>query len=184
MSLWHDIKVRLGLEEEWDEEYDSDEYHVETQEPDDSGDDGYYGRKVYESPHSDTPSVRRLDREPDVDRARRADRGREHLREVSPSDVSTMSPQVQMHIVEPKSYGEVQSIADKYKQGIPVIMNMTVTSPDVAKRILDFASGVTYGLDGGLEKISDRVFMLTPANVDVSAGDFRHLKDTGLFTLE
>ena len=89
-----------------------------------------------------------------------------------------------MHIVEPKSYGEVQSIADKYKQGIPVIMNMTATPPDVAKRILDFASGVTYGLGGGLEKISDRVFMLTPANVDVSAGDFRHLKEKGLFTLE
>ena len=184
MSLWHDIKVRLGLEEDWDEEYDSDEYYDEAHESDDSGDDDYYGRKVYESPHSETPSVRRLEREPDIDRARRIDRGREHLREAPPADISTMSPQVQMHIVEPKSYGEVQSIADRYKQGIPVIMNMTVTSPDVAKRVLDFASGLTYGLGGGLEKISDRVFMLTPANVDVSAGDFRHLKEKGLFTLE
>ena len=183
MSLWHDIKVRLGLEEEWDEEYDSDEYYDEAHESDDSGDD-FYGRKVYESPHTESSSVLKLDREPDIDRAKRAERGREHLREAPPADVSAMSPQVKMHIVEPKNYGEVQSIADRYKQGIPVIMNMTLTPPDVAKRILDFASGVTYGLGGGLEKISDRVFMLTPANVDVSAGDFRHLKEKGLFTLE
>ena len=184
MSLWHDIKVRLGLEEEWDEDYDSSEYYDEEYESSDSSDDDFYGSKVYESPHSDSPSVRRLEREPDIERTRRADRRHEHLREAPPADVAPMSPQVQMHIVEPKSYGEVQSIADKYKQGIPVIMNMTVTPPDVAKRILDFASGLTYGLGGGLEKISDRVFMLTPANVDVSAGDFRHLKEKGLFTLE
>ncbi len=68
--------------------------------------------------------------------------------------------------------------------GTPVIMNMSMTSPDVAKRMIDFASGLTYGLDGGLQKISDKVFMLTPANVDVSAGDMRRLRDTGLFSAE
>ena len=183
MSLWHDIKVRLGLEEEWDDEYDSDEYYDEEEIDSDESDD-FYGRSVYETPHGDPAAVRRLNREPDIDRARRGERSKDHLRTAPPADVTPMTPQVQMHIVEPKSYGEVQSIADKYKQGTPVIMNMTLTSPDVAKRVLDFAAGLTYGLGGGLEKISDRVFMLTPANVDVSAGDFRHLKEKGLFTLE
>ena len=95
-----------------------------------------------------------------------------------------MTPQVKMHIAEPKSYSEAQTIADRFKQGTPVIMNLTMTPPDVSKRLIDFASGLTYGLDGGLQRVSDRVFMLTPANVDVSAGEVRRLKDTGLFTLE
>ncbi len=184
MSLWHDIKVRLGLEEEWDEEYETEEYYDEEYEPDDSGDDDFYGRSVYESPYADrSASVRRLDRGPDLERAKRA-KGRDVLREAPPAEVTPMTPHVKMHIVEPKSYNEVKGIADRYKQGTPVIMNMTMTSPDVAKRLLDFAAGLTYGMDGGLDKISDRVFMLTPANVDVSAGDFRHLKEKGLFTLE
>jgi len=183
VGLWHDIKVRLGLEEEWEEEYE-DEYEGEYGDSDDSGDsdDDFYGRRVYESAYgSRSTGVRRLEREADAERARRADRD---LRPVPSGNVAAMAPQVKMHIVEPKSYGEVQSIADKFKQGTPVIMNMTLTQPDTAKRLIDFASGLTYGLDGGLQKIADRVFMLTPANVDVSAGDFRHLKEKGLFTLE
>ena len=91
---------------------------------------------------------------------------------------------MKMHIVEPKSFTEAQSIADKFKQGTPVIMNMASTSPDLAKRLLDFASGLTYGLDGGLQKVSDKVFMLTPHNVDVSDADRRRLRDTGLFSGE
>jgi len=91
---------------------------------------------------------------------------------------------MKMHIVEPRSFTEAQSIADKFKQGTPVIMNMVSTSPDLAKRLLDFASGLTYGLDGGLQKVSDRVFMLTPHNVDVSDADRRRLRDTGLFSAE
>lgn len=180
MGLWHNIKVRLGLEDDWDEEYEDyeDEYH-EADEP--SSDDGYYGRSVYESPYgSGSTGVKRVEREPDIDRARDA-----RLRSVpSGAEVSQMSPQVKMHIAEPKSFTEAQSIADKFKQGTPVIMNMTMTSPDLAKRLIDFASGLTYGLDGGLQKVSDKVFMLTPANVDVSAGEVRRLRDRGMFTID
>lgn len=88
-----------------------------------------------------------------------------------------------MHITEPKSFSEAQAIADRFKSGTPVIMNLTMTQPDLAKRLIDFASGLTYGLDGGLQKVSDKVFMLTPANVDVSAEDRRRLLDKGLFDL-
>jgi cell division inhibitor SepF len=59
-----------------------------------------------------------------------------------------------------------------------------MTKPDLAKRLLDFASGLTYGLDGGLQKVSDKVFMLTPHNVDVSDADRRRLRDTGLYSAE
>ena len=185
MSVWHNIKVRLGLEDEWDEEYGDEYYEDEIDE--DLDDDEFVARSVYESPHSSGGStIRKVSREPDLVRARGAGRGRrDELRSVpAGAEVSQMTPQVKMHIVEPKSYGEAQTIADKFKNGTPVIMNLTMTAPDVSKRLIDFASGLTYGLDGGLQKVSDRVFMLTPANVDVSAGDMRRLKDTGLFTLE
>ncbi len=89
---------------------------------------------------------------------------------------------MKMHIVEPKSFTEAQGIADKFKQGTPVIMNMATTPPDLAKRLLDFASGLTYGLDGGLQKVSDKVFMLTPHNIEVSDADRRRLRDTGMFS--
>ncbi|MBS3957599.1 MAG: cell division protein SepF [Clostridiales bacterium] len=183
MGLWQRIKVRLGLEDDWDEEYDdeNDDYDGETDEPRRS--DASYGRDGYSSPYA-TPastSVKRLSREPDIGRARDAT----PLRSVpAGGEVSAMRPQLKMAIVEPKSFTEAQAIADKFKSGTPVIMNMSATKPDLAKRVLDFASGLTYGLDGGLQKVSDKVFMLTPANVDVSAEDRRRLRDTGLFTME
>ena len=183
MGLWHNIKVRLGLEDDWDDEYYDDDHDNDVAGRDDSGEDDFYGQNDYESPHGSGGSdMRKIARDPDMERGRRGDA---HLRSV-PSDngVSQMAPKVKMHIVEPKSFTEAQAIADKFRQGTPVIMNMSMTQPDLAKRLLDFASGLTYGLNGGLQKISDKVFMLTPANVDVSAGEVRRMTDRGMFTVE
>ena len=91
---------------------------------------------------------------------------------------------MKMQIVEPRTFSEAQAIADKFKQGVPVIMNLTMTDPDLAKRLLDFASGLTYGLNGGLQKVSDKVFMLTPANVDVSDAQRAAMRDRGLFGMD
>lgn len=93
-------------------------------------------------------------------------------------------PQVKMQIVEPRAYAEAQAIADKFKMGVPVIMNLTMTDSELAKRLIDFASGLTYGLNGGLQKVSEKVFMLTPANVDVSDAQRAALRDRGLFGAE
>lgn len=188
MSLWHRIKVRLGLEDEWDDEYYDDEEEYYESDADDADDAFAPARGPgYDSPYGSGASagaVRRLDRGPDLDRARS---GGAPLRSV-PSGPghggNKSSAQMKMHIVEPKSFTEAQSIADKFKQGTPVIMNMALTQPDLAKRLLDFASGLTYGLDGGLQKVSDKVFMLTPHNVDVSDADRRRLRDTGLYSAE
>jgi cell division inhibitor SepF len=199
VSLWRDLKVRLGLEDDWDDEYYEDEGdHREHDEADEA-----FAPPQAETPPSRSPygsgagqgAVKRLDRGPDLERARGGhDGGRDYdsgrsgasLRSV-PVGAASMAPgapNMKMHIVEPRSFTEAQSIADKFKQGTPVIMNMVSTSPDLAKRLLDFASGLTYGLDGGLQKVSDRVFMLTPHNVDVSDADRRRLRDTGLFSAE
>ena len=189
MGLFHSLKVRLGLADDWDDEYD-DEYYDEDEgdEPvEPRSNDGYYGRQAasYDPPYGResrerNTSVRRLERQPDVERARDA----APLRAVpGGGHVASMSPQVKMHIIEPKSFTEAQAIADRFKSGTPVIMNLTMTKPELAKRLIDFASGLTYGLDGGLQKVSDKVFMLTPANVEVSAEDRRRLLDKGLFDL-
>jgi cell division inhibitor SepF len=199
VSLWRDLKVRLGLEDDWDEEYYEEDsgYH----EPDEDEEEAFAPPRrdttpPYQSPYGSGAgpgAVKRLDRGPDLDRAgvRGSERERGYssgssLRSVpaGPATVTPVSANMKMHIVEPKSFTEAQSIADKFKQGTPVIMNMASTTPDLAKRLLDFASGLTYGLDGGLQKVSDRVFMLTPHNVDVTDADRRRLRDTGLFSVD
>lgn len=174
MGLWRDIKARLGLADDY-EEYD--EY-----EDVDELDEEYEPAPLYRSPYDDVPStIRRVQREPDLVRAREASsRGGQ----VTPGPGMQPVPQVKMHIVEPRTFSEAQAIADKFKNGVPVIMNLTATDADLAKRLIDFASGLTYGLNGGLQKISDRVFMLTPANVDVTAAQRAALRDKGLFSLE
>ncbi|MBE0477263.1 MAG: cell division protein SepF [Coriobacteriia bacterium] len=178
MSLWNRLKVRLGLEDEY-EDYD-DEYYAEDEED----------APVYRSPYDPGErSVRRVERSPDLDRARgvsylRGVPGGGRDREEGVPREGRSPAQVRMHIVEPRSFGEAQTIADRFKQGTPVIMNMSGTPADLSKRLLDFASGLTYGLDGGLQKVSEKVFMLTPANVDVSAEDRRRLKDKGLFSID
>jgi len=171
VGVWHDIKARLGL---GDDEYDEyDEY--------DDADDGIESRDIPRSPYDEAPqSIRRVNREPDLDRAREAAR----QGTVVPGPGVQQVPQVKMQIVEPRTFSEAQAIADKFKQGVPVIMNLTMTDQDLAKRLLDFASGVTYGLNGGLQKVSDKVFMLTPANVDVSDAQRAVMRDRGLFGLD
>ncbi len=161
MGFMHRVKVMLGLADEYDDEYD-DEY-TPGEDYDDEDDPG---SRAYASPYgNESGAVRRISREPDLVRARDA----APLRAVpSPADMPVSAPQVKIHTVEPRSFGEAQSIADKFKAGQPVIMNLTGTEPELSKRLLDFASGLTYGLDGGLQKVSDKVFMLTPRNVDLS----------------
>lgn len=188
MGMWHRIKVRLGLEDEWgDEEYyeDGEYYDDDPAEVEAESDWGRSSRGSSSgSPYSSGAglnAVKRVDRGPDLDRARSMSGG--PLRSVpsGPASVTPYSPQVKMHIIEPKSFSEAQSIGDKFKQGTPVILNMTATKPELAKRFLDFTSGLTYGLDGGLQKVSDKVFMLTPHNVEVSDAERRRMRATGLF---
>lgn len=183
MGFWHRMKVRLGLEDEWDDEYYDDDTYV-AEEPDDYDDDDRDPRraKSYDSPYGSGAhpgAVKRVDRGPDMDRARSG----APLRSVptGAAAVTPVSPQVKMHIAHPKTFAEAQSIADKFKQGTPVILNLTAVSPDLAKRLIDFASGLTYGLDGGLQKVSDKTFMLTPHNVEVSDADRLRMQRGGMF---
>ena len=81
----------------------------------------------------------------------------------------------------PKNFNDAQQIADKFKDSIPVILNLQGADTDLSKRLIDFASGLTYALDGGMQRIADKVFLLTPRNVEVSAEERARLLEKGFF---
>lgn len=89
--------------------------------------------------------------------------------------------QVRMHTVEPKSFNDAEQIGQKFKSDIPVIINLQQADPELAKRLIDFSSGLTYGLDGGIQRVAEKVFLLSPHNVEVSAEDKRWLREKGFF---
>ena len=88
---------------------------------------------------------------------------------------------VQVHLVTPGSFNDAQEVADHFKDSVPVILNLQSTDGELAKRLIDFASGLTYALDGGMQKIAEKTFLLTPRNVEVSAEEKARLVEKGFF---
>jgi cell division inhibitor SepF len=88
---------------------------------------------------------------------------------------------VRVHLVIPKSFNDAQQVADKFKDSVPVVLNLQGVENDLSKRLIDFASGLTYALDGGMQRIADKVFMLTPRNVEISAEERAQLIEKGFF---
>ncbi len=91
------------------------------------------------------------------------------------------SASVKVHLVVPRSFNDAQSIADKFKEAVPVILNLQGTDSELSKRLIDFSSGLTYALNGGMQRIADKVFLLTPRNVEVSAEERARLIERGFF---
>ena len=87
-----------------------------------------------------------------------------------------------VHVVRPSSFGEAQEIGERFRSSDPVIIDLTGADRDLKRRLVDFASGLTYGLNGHMERVADSVFMLTPTNVQVSADEKRRLQERGLYT--
>lgn len=83
--------------------------------------------------------------------------------------------------LQPRSYKEARTIGERYRDGVPVIMNLTELDVADAKRLVDFAAGLAFALRGSIDKVTNRVFLLTPADVEVSADDARKLAERGLF---
>ena len=169
-DTWHRALVYFGLaEERWDDEPEP--------EPEAELEDRYRER----------PNVRRL-----AGRRRRDEfddifsdedaggRATSVLRPV-PGQRNGRSNDVRVHLVVPKSFNDAQQVADRFKDGIPVILNLQGTDTDLSKRLIDFASGLTYALDGGMQRIADKVFMLTPRNVEISAEERARLIEKGFF---
>lgn len=86
-----------------------------------------------------------------------------------------------IHKTEPKRFNDAREVGDRYKEGVPVIMNLQATDDAVARRLVDFASGLVYSLDGAIETVANRVYLLTPANMEVSAEERERLREGGFY---
>ncbi|HEX3294370.1 MAG TPA: cell division protein SepF [Solirubrobacterales bacterium] len=86
-----------------------------------------------------------------------------------------------MHVVTPRSFNDAQQVADEFKRSKPVIINLQGTDRELSKRLIDFSSGMTYALGGGMQRIAQGIFLLTPENVEVSAEEKARLLEGGFF---
>ncbi len=82
---------------------------------------------------------------------------------------------------QPVAYNDIQKIGERYREGFPVIMNLTEMDDKGAMRLIDFASGLIFGMHGSIEKVTNKVFLLSPSNVEVSAEDKARIREGGFF---
>ncbi|MDQ3992302.1 MAG: cell division protein SepF [Actinomycetota bacterium] len=180
----------MGLADVWNRTL---VYFGIAEEDDDWDEDGYATHEELERTYAERPNVRRLQprrrrgefedwTEPEQQAARSPAlrssplrRGERNL-EVAPAPVPA-----QVHLVVPRSFNDAQQIADRFKEGVPVILNLQGTDSELSKRLIDFASGLTYALDGGMQRVADKVFLLTPRNVSVSAEERARMLERGFF---
>ncbi len=169
-DTWHRALVYFGLAD--DPDYIEDAYEPETGQSD-----------IYESAAPRTATVSRIGER----RARRdeiddifADEDAGRPRSLRPV-AGNGGADVRVHLVNPNNFNDAQEIADAFKQATPVILNLQTTDSELSKRLIDFASGLTYALEGGMQKIADKTFMLTPRNVEVSAEERARLVEKGFF---
>jgi len=90
-----------------------------------------------------------------------------------------VTPNAKPHLVVPTSFNQAQEVADKFRGSQPVIVNLQAADRDLARRLIDFASGLCYGLGGQMEKVANQVYLLTPTNVEVSVEERRRLHERG-----
>jgi len=186
-DLWNRTLVYFGIAEEDDDWEDED---------------GYAAEESLEQSYRERPNVRRLtprrrgqdfddwtESESDSPAAARVPATRSS-REPRVRDLPSRVPRIEavpnpssvrVHLVLPRSFNDAQQIADRFKQGIPVILNLQNADAELSKRLIDFTSGLTYALNGGMQRVADKVFLLTPRNVEVSAEQRAQLLERGGF---
>ena len=178
-DVWNRTLVYFGIAE--DEEWDED--GLETQEE---------LEREYRS-RSTRQNVRRLPRrrEPDgwtddsqsIESAPAAVADPSSSRSSRPTRLRSADTggKASVHLVLPRSFNDAQQIADKFKDSVPVILNLQSADNELSKRLIDFASGLTYALNGSMQRVADKVFLLTPRNVEVSAEERARMLDKGGF---
>ena len=159
-EIWKKTLVSLGL---MDEEEEFDEHLVDDEAP---------------SRRDDPPQMVRTIR---GERARGDDDRHPAGRGIVRS-IPTAAPR-QINVVEPRIFDDAQDFADRFKGGVPVIINLRLTEQKHGPKILQFASGLVYGLNGRMQKVGEQVYLLTPFNMEVSADEKRRLAEHGLFGL-
>jgi cell division inhibitor SepF len=98
-----------------------------------------------------------------------------------PEHVAQTTDLARITTLHPRTYNEARTIGEHFREGTPVIMNLTEMVDSDAKRLVDFAAGLIFGLRGGIERVTNKVFLLTPANVEVTAEDKARIAERGFF---
>jgi cell division inhibitor SepF len=175
-DLWNRTLVYFGIAEENEDWYDDE--------------NGHMAEESLEQSYRDRPNVRRLtprrrSSEYDDWTESEADAGGGRAapppRSARPLEAVPNPNAVRVHLVLPRSFNDAQQIADRFKQSIPVILNLQGSDAELSKRLIDFSSGLTYALNGGMQRVADKVFLLTPRNVEVSAEQRAQLLERGGF---
>jgi len=165
----HKMAVYLGLVED-DPRYD----------------DGYDSYEEYEDDYGEQAEPA----EPEADRA--VPRARSEFLVDPPSPTA---PRPSTHVpgpthatdlarittLHPRTYNEARTIGEHFREGTPVIMNLTEMVDSDAKRLVNFAAGLIFGLHGSIDRVTNRVFLLCPANVEVTAEDKARIAERGFF---
>jgi cell division inhibitor SepF len=160
MSAMRKMAVYLGLVE--DEQRYHDKY------------DSYGEYEDYDE-EADRPEV---PDEPEVRGSREEYGGYADWRSEHVPQASDLARITTLH---PRTYNEARTIGEHFREGTPVIMNLTEMVDSDAKRLVDFAAGLIFGLRGSIERVTNKVFLLSPANVEVTAEDKARIVERGFF---
>jgi cell division inhibitor SepF len=167
------LGLYLGLVEDDEERYDAHGYA-----PDDD----------YDEPEPARRSRSREPRDLDAVVARRSfddgvrTRGAVALdTPVRPAPVPVYDDPYRITTLHPRTYNEARTIGEHFRDGTPVIMNLTEMDDTDAKRLVDFAAGLSFGLRGRIERVTNKVFLLSPEHVEVTAEDKARIAENGFF---
>ncbi|MGC2677299.1 MAG: cell division protein SepF, partial [Mycobacterium sp.] len=94
------------------------------------------------------------------------------------------SPLSKITTLRPKDYSEARTIGERFRDGTPVIMDLVSMDNADAKRLVDFAAGLAFALRGSFDKVATKVFLLSPADVDVSPEERRRIAETGFYAYQ
>ena len=168
-DLWSRTLVYFGIAE--DEEWDDDGMQTSERELEDS-----YRRR-------DRQNVRRLPSTDDDEEWPSEESAAPPPRRDRSSRLRSVSAPApaKVHLVAPRAFNDAKQIADRFKAQIPVIINLQSADTELSKRLIDFASGLTYALDGSMQRVADKVFLLTPRDVELSAEERARAIERGGF---
>ena len=205
MSTLHKVKAYFGMApmEDYDDEYYEDDDRgsrgYSRRPRDDRFDDDGYGRDYDESPAGYRGGYRDEDRfEARLRGPREFDRPtprfsalRGSTRGALAMDPRRMaalfeegSPLSKITTLRPKDYSEARTIGEQFRDGTPVIMDLVTMDNADAKRLVDFAAGLAFGLRGSFDKVATKVFLLSPADIDVSAEERRRIAEAGFYAYQ
>jgi cell division inhibitor SepF len=181
-DVWHRTLVYFGIAEEYDDGWDEEYLAEEVPGAAAPAEQAYAERS--------STNVRRLPRrrnsEYDYDdwtsgSARAAEDPVPRQSRPQPVPAADGGGLAQVHLVVPRGFNDAKQIADRFKRSVPVIVNLQDADIELSKRLIDFASGLTYALNGSMQRIADKVFLLTPPNIEVSAEERAKALERGGF---